>query len=170
MQAYRLAQYGFVTYPTVAAPKMTFRHQHSVWIRNGGKGDLKFGLAWGAAVLGVKQKMEWLGVRDRNLKLLHGAPSSHTKGCPQNAPHSLNPPPSSSLFGPHRNVLWVFPAHTPTHMLTHRRGNRSNGLQDRSCGECALTRTELSEELRTVSGVWDPARKKPLTRFKQPQG
>lgn len=78
----------------------------------------------GGGTGGVQQEMEGMEI----LKLLHWGPhSSLTKGCPQNAPHSLNPlslslcphpPPSERTSG--------VPPHSHTNTQTDRRTQAGN--------------------------------------------
>lgn len=102
-----------------------------------------------------------------------GPHSSHTKGCPQNAPHSLNPLSCVALH-PHHNVLWVFPnaltqtrRQTDTHTHTHaEKAGKETGQ--------TVYRTDLVASVHSLeqnraaggnsglcaSGVQDPVREK----------
>lgn len=117
-----------------------------------------------------------------------GPHSRHTKGCPQNAPHSLSPLSLSlSLFAtppPSERIPGVPPrSHTNTQTDTHTQaGNAGKETGQTVYGTDLVASVHSLEQNRAAGGKtegrareWgpgDPARgkKKPLTRFKQPQG
>lgn len=124
-------------------------------------------LAWGSCDTGYRRRWRDLEMSGGNIEVQLGAPPSHTKGCPENAPHSPLPPPSTL----HQIPLMVFPAHTPTHMLTHTGARKQ---VKRFIGPILWQMCTHSN--RTEWGTKDcewglgSGKKKPLTRFKQPQG
>ena len=78
----------------------------------------------GTAVLGGYSR-RWRGRsrgRGGNMEVPQGAPPSHTKRCPQNAPYSPHPPPLVPPFRTHSGFFFFFftRSHTHTHAHTWR--------------------------------------------------
>lgn len=98
----------------------------------------------GAAVLGEWQDAEGFRGKGWEYRSPARGPSKLHKGVPSKCPH---PPP----FVPHQSPLRGFPAHTPTHMLTHRGARK----QVKRFTELILCTSMCTHSNRTERGTKD---------------